>query len=279
MEKFYTITIEGAIQELQKTPELFNSLEVDFYDDFISIQELPEHQFDQLIRVEKAIKDLSKTGQILTIHKQGRSSNYVDADFEEREIINFSCLSNSLMSVHPPLPTRRIKCQYYRNWAVFLEETSLVKVEIDDSEHELTPLLAHTGYYFIHKDLLDELNTLGFNTGLQTRPVQLYLNGSKQMLEAEYFWMYSVENLGNISGDVTLGKYDLGCQHPEIIENRNFVSTFSKQKYQGHDFCTSNYSGANSLYISKRVYDFFKKKQNISPKAYDLLRFIPINLM
>lgn len=254
-----------------------NKKELSFYIDGSESAEIDQ--------IENIIKNLQNQGHKIQLDTYQRVLKFDETDFEDKLLIKVSFGNIENMTGFRELPVSSHTCKHYNHLVYQNQNLKKISLVLWDSItwiekfNEYLPLMIFSNLInIIHIDLIEELNSQGLNKGMKLSPISLEIPDEGKTIEDQYFWIYSDENIGNLTGKVKLGKYRSNCVHPEIIENKNLIETYARSNYKDQDFCISNYSGVVTLFISHRVYQFFKEKIDSNNIPKDMISFTPILL-
>lgn len=282
------VSITGKINKLVKAYDFNqrgffnittnNKKELDFYFDDLSSPEFK--------KVEDIVKNIQTEGANITLEKYQRVISFDEPDFEDKLLIRTSFGNVEHLTGFRELPVISQNCEHY-NHLVYKSQNfdKLILVLWDsiswaEKFNNYSPLMIFSNLVnIIHIDLVHELREKGIAQGMELIPVSIEIPDDGKIIEGQYFWIHSNESIGNISGDVKLGKFEEECLHPEILEDNNLIETYSKSNYNNQDFCISNYFGVVALFISQRVYQFFKEKVRQGKVPEDMISFTPIDLV
>ena len=123
------------------------------------------------------------------------------------------------------------------------------------------------------RQVVDGLAGAQLNQGLRTVACTITTAGEGD--DHSYAWISSVTDLGDPVGEIEFAPPCGTCGRRTIVENRNFLWTFPKSRWQG-DICTSSFLGLDTLLVSQRVYQHLLSAASATKSALD---FEPIALI
>ncbi len=114
------------------------------------------------------------------------------------------------------------------------------------------PMLAALTLKLVAREVLESLTRAAMDVGLRAVPCSITVG--PDTLDDAYFWLTGTANLGDPAGETELGPPCEKCGQRPVVENRSFLWAFSRERWNGEDFCTSSFLGLDTLYVSQRVY-------------------------
>lgn len=276
MKKELLIIVSGEIEKLMqvwKLPEEIESEVKDYGDGDIELELLfSEGQLGLVDGIKSKLDGFRESFNLKTVSMYS-SFDFTTEDLQACELLGWQGESNYELELRGVDPLQEERCSG-------CGAVSSKIVEMDELHYFAHGELKHKVIFagtliLLEQSILTEIREQGWGESLKSMPCRIEFENGE--INRDYSFIYSSCELGPIAGAVEYGESCKECGTPEVIDNRNFVgAVYKREHWQGEDFCSASVIGAETLYVSQRVYQYL---DSLPHEVKGNINFVPVELV